>query len=44
MTFPWVSELVKKNNLTIHGWWFDIENGSLWNVDKKNNKFAKLVP
>ena len=44
MTFPWVFELVKKNNLTIHGWWFDIENGSLWNVDKKNNKFAKLVP
>ena len=43
MTFPWISELVSNNNLKIHGWWFDIENGFLWNVNKKFDEFEKLT-
>ena len=42
ITFPWVLNLVKKNKLIIHGWWFDIENGELFCYDKSKDKFINL--
>lgn len=30
MTFPWISDMVSKNNLFVHGWYFDIEQGELY--------------
>ena len=44
MSFPWIYELVSRNKLTLHGWWFDMENASLWSVNQKNNEFKRLVP
>lgn len=44
MTFPWVSELVSNKKLELHGWWFNLENSSLWNFNHKNKCFEELVP
>ena len=44
MSFPWISSLVSNKNLKLHGWWFDMENASLWNINQKNNKFERLIP
>ena len=44
MSFPWISRLVSSNNLMLHGWWFDMENASLWSVNQKNNEFERLIP
>ena len=40
LTFPWLKQRVNKDNLELHGWFFDLETGSLltktasgeWNV------------
>ncbi|MBF0175348.1 MAG: carbonic anhydrase [Magnetococcales bacterium] len=29
MTFPWVAARVKQGTLTLHAWYYDLENGSL---------------
>ena len=44
MSFPWICKLVSNNNLTLHGWWFDMENAALWSVNQKNKEFEKLIP
>ena len=44
MTFPWISKLVLNKNLELHGWWFDLENSSLWDLNHKNKSFERLVP
>jgi len=44
MSFPWISKLVSNNNLMLHGWWFDMENASLWSVNQKNYEFERLIP
>ena len=44
MSFPWISKLVSNNDLMLHGWWFDMENASLWSVNQKNYEFEKLIP
>ena len=33
MTFPWVRERVEAGDLTLHGWWFNLEKGELWGID-----------
>jgi carbonic anhydrase len=42
MTFSWVRERVEIGNLTLHGWYFDIECGQLLSFDKNLNKFNEL--
>jgi carbonic anhydrase len=44
MTFPWITKLVLNKNLELHGWWFDLENSSLWDLNHKNKTFERLVP
>jgi carbonic anhydrase len=34
LTFPWVRERVAQGNLTLHGWYFDIETGNLLQLDE----------
>ena len=29
-TFPWIIELLKKKELNIHGWWFELKSGELF--------------
>jgi carbonic anhydrase len=42
MTFSWVRERVEAGNLTLHGWYFDIERGQLLSFDKNMNEFNEL--
>lgn len=42
MTFPWISERVNSGTLTLHGWYFDIENGQLLRFNSASNSFVPL--
>jgi carbonic anhydrase len=44
MTFPWVRERVEAGNLTLHGWWFNLEKGELWGIGGSGDEpFIQLV-
>ena len=44
MTFPWVRERVEAGNLTLHGWWFNLEKGELWSIGGSGEEpFFQLV-
>ena len=42
MTFSWVRERVEAGKLTLHGWYFDIENGQLLRYDATDRDFIAL--
>ncbi|MFZ0693599.1 MAG: carbonic anhydrase [Alphaproteobacteria bacterium] len=42
MTFPWIRRKVRAGELSIHGWWFDLENGGLWGIDAPEAEFKIL--
>ena len=42
MTFPWIRERVMSDALTLHGWYFDIENGQLQRYDATVREFVAL--
>ena len=39
-TFPWIQDRVRDGSLTLHGWYFDIEDGVLYQHDPETGKFA----
>lgn len=41
-TFPWIRERVENGTLTLHGWYFDIEDGKLLQYDAAAGKFTAL--
>lgn len=41
-TFPWIREAVEQGNLTLHGWYFDIEHGELLGYNAKTGQFETL--
>lgn len=41
-TFPWITERVAQGTLTLHGWYFDIEQGTLLGYDSGQQKFVAL--
>lgn len=41
-TFPWIRERVEAGELTLHGWYFDIEHGELLRYDETANRFESL--
>ncbi|CCG43091.1 carbonic anhydrase [Magnetospirillum molischianum] len=43
MTFPWIRERVEQKRLTLHGWWFDVEKGTLWRLDCQSNTFQQIA-
>ena len=43
MSFPWIDERVKSGKLSLHGWWFDLEEGALWGVDEPEAAFRVLT-
>lgn len=43
-TFPWVQSGELSNNLRVHGWWFEMEEGALWAVDNGDGDFYRLRP
>lgn len=42
MTFPFVADAVERGDLTLHGLWKDITNGSLLNYDTRANGFVPV--
>lgn len=42
MTFSWIRERVEQGKLTLHGWYFDIEQGELLGYDTASRKFEIL--
>ena len=42
LTFPWINEKVKKNDLKIHGWYFSIKDASLSVFDDNTGTFNKI--
>lgn len=43
MTFPWIRERVEAGSLTLHGWYFDINQGELLAYSPETQTFAPLV-
>lgn len=41
-TFPWVHERVENGRLTLHGWYFDMDNGDLLQYQSDNGRFLPL--
>ena len=42
LTFPWVKSRVESGHLQLHGWYFDIENGTLH--ASRDGQFVQLNP
>jgi carbonic anhydrase len=42
MTFPFVRERVEEGRLRLHGWWFDLESGELWEVNSQTGAFIAV--
>jgi len=41
-TFPWVKERLAAGDLSLQGWWFDLDQGELWAYDPAKGAFAKV--
>lgn len=39
LTFPWILERVAQRKLTLHGWYFDLEQGELLRFNPTSNRF-----
>ena len=42
MTYPYIVEALEKNEICIHGWWYNIGSGDLEMYDYKSKKFLKV--
>ncbi len=42
MTFPRIEQLVHTNDLTLHGWYFDIEQGILFERNQSENSYDPI--
>jgi carbonic anhydrase len=42
MTFPFIRQALENNDLQLHGWYFDIENGILYEMDPNRDKFLPV--
>ena len=43
MTFPWIRERVEDGRLSIHGWYFDIADGSMYRYDPAASGFREIA-
>ncbi|WP_018151846.1 carbonic anhydrase [Leeia oryzae] len=43
LTFPWIKSRVDEGKLSLHGWYFDIEQGALLAFDPEARRFMPLV-
>ena len=42
MSFPWIRERVEAGRLKIHGWYFNMKNGELYDYDSEKEEFLPL--
>ena len=38
-SYAWIQDRVESGELTLHGWWFDIDTGELWTADSETGAF-----
>lgn len=43
LSFPWVRQRVADRLLTLHGWYFDIENGELLGYRPEQDRYVPLI-
>ncbi|MBI4968549.1 MAG: carbonic anhydrase [Rhodospirillales bacterium] len=41
-SFPWVRDALLAGRLELHGWWFDLANGTLWRYDETLDDFQPM--
>lgn len=42
MSYPWISRRVNEGTLALHGWYFDMENGTLMQYDSDAGEFRVI--
>ena len=42
MQYPYIRKRVREGTLTLYGWYYQIEEGRIYNYDKKRRKFVKV--
>lgn len=42
-TYPWIQDRLASGNLTLHGWWFDLETGDLWATSADHAAFLPVL-
>ncbi len=42
-TYPWINQRLVSGQLSLHGWWFDLESGDLWTTDNDNQEFLPVL-
>lgn len=42
MSFPWIADRVAEGKLSVHGWYFDIFNGHLMELDPATGRFSNV--
>ncbi len=42
MTFPWIRQRVTEGSLTLHGWYYDLETGSLQTWDQQADRWIEV--
>jgi carbonic anhydrase len=43
LSFPWIKSRVDACELEIHGWYFDIEKGILFELNQADGSFLSMV-
>ena len=38
-SYVWIQDRVESGDLTLHGWWFDIDTGELWTAGAEPGVF-----
>lgn len=42
MTYPEINKLSNEDKISIHGWYYDIENGNIYVYNKENDQFKPI--
>jgi len=42
LTFPWILERVAQRKLTLHGWYFDLEQGEMLRFNPESHRFEPM--
>jgi len=42
LSFPWIAQAVAQQDISLHGWWFDLEQGALWGIESPEAEFRQI--
>lgn len=43
ITYPWLRERVESGGLQLHGWWFDLDTGDLWQTPAGESRLFPVI-